>query len=356
MNIQQLFVDIIGLALWDCSFEDNQLLLSISNEDWDDMYELSRGQGLSAVFYDGLGKISGKPAVCKKMIKEKGPMSIVQSELRWQRQYQMLITISEVYRQHGIRTLLLKGLGLSLYYPIPHHRECNDIDIYLFGQYEEGNRLAENLLGAKVEKFDMKEDHFFVDGCSFDNHIHFLWPGIDINRELDLYLKSLLQQEGLSRFPNSCILLPPPEFNYLFLISHSYGHFMREGMCLRQMTDIACFLNVEGKKMAWEDINDKLQSFRLNKFSDAILSFIEYYFGLSFAYKPSSDTQLLERMMKDILSHSHAVVYHKSKLEAMVYLAKTAWNHRWCYDAFYDGGFKRYVLDKINNKIIKLCK
>jgi hypothetical protein len=37
-------------------------------------------------------------------------------------------------------------------------------------------------------------------------------------------------------------------------------------------------------------------------------------------------------------------------------LAKTALNNRWRYDAFYAGGFMRFILDKIINKIIKLCK
>ena len=355
MDPSKIFIDIINLALWDRSFKEGQLL-PLSEDEWKTLFGVAQQQALSAIFIDGLDKLGNIPSNCRNLLEKVAVVTVIGSEQRWQKQYQIVKKIAEAYHQHEIRTLLLKGLGLSLCYPNPQYRECNDIDIYLFGKYEEGNRLAESLFGAKVEKFDMKEDHFFVDGCSFDNHIHLLWPGTDINRELDLYLKSLLQSKELIPYADTYILLPPPEFNFMFLMSHSYGHFMREGMALRQMTDIACFLRSYEKELDWDIINDKLSRYHLRKFSDAILSFIDHYFGLSFGYNTTADTHLLERMLNDILTHSHAVVYHKSKLEARVYLAKTALTNRWRYDAFYEGGFKQYVLDKFINKVSKLIK
>lgn len=349
----QIFIDIIKLSLWDNSF-DEVPLASLSEDDWNELFTIAQLQGLAAVFIAGLDKLSHKSPTCKAFIEEYGVITIIGSERRWQRQHNTAKKISDAFQANGISTLLLKGLGLSLCYPNSQYRECNDIDIYLFGKYEEGNQLAEQLFNAKVDKFTKKEDHVFLDGFTIDNHICFIWPVTDNDREFDQYLKGLLRKEELSQFPDTCILLPPPDFNYLFLMSHSFGHFMREGMALRQMTDIACFLKSNEKYLDWEVINDKLNRYHLRKFSDAILSFIEHYFGLSFAYKPTSDTQLLERMMKDILTHSHAVFYPKSKLEARVYLAKTALTYRWRYDAFYEGGFIRYVLDKFMNKVSKL--
>lgn len=351
----RIFINVINLSLWDKSFDESPLS-SLSKGDWEELFTIAQLQGLAAVFIAGLDRLNHQSTACKTFIEEYGVITIIGSERRWQRQFNTLKKISDAFQDNGVSTLLLKGLGLSLCYPNPQYRASNDIDVYLFGKYEEGNQLAEKLFSAEVDKFTKKEDHIFLDDFTIDNHICFLWPGTDGNREFDQYLKGLLQPKELSKFPDSCILLPPPGFNYLFLTSHSYGHFMREGMTLRQMTDIACFLKSYEKDLNWDVINDKLNEYHLRKFSDAILSFIEYYFGLSFAYKPTSDTQLLERIMKDILSHSHAVVYHKSKLEARVYLAKTALNNRWRYDAFYAGGFMRFILDKIINKIIKLCK
>lgn len=349
----QIFIDIIKLSLWDKSFDEAPLAL-LSEDDWKNLFAIAQLQGLAAVFIAGLDKLSHQSPTCKAFIEEYGVITIIGSERRWQRQLNTAKKISDAFQKNGISTLLLKGLGLSLCYPNPQYRECNDIDIYLFGKYEEGNQLAEQLFDAEVDKFTKKEDHIFLDGFTIDNHICFLWPVSDNDREFDRYLKGLLQPKELPQFPDSCILLPPPEFNYLFLMSHSYVHFLREGMALRQMTDIACFLKSNEKDLDWDEINDKLNRYHLRKFSDAILSFIECYFGLSFVYKPTSDTQLLERMMKDILSHSHAVAYHDSKWEARVYMAKILWNSHWRYDAFYEGGTKRFIVDKFIRKVSKL--
>ena len=353
IDSSQFFIGIINLALWNRAF-DEKPLSSLLYDDWKSMFEVAQLQGLSAVFIDGIDKLSNKTPACRAFLEEYGAVTIIGSERRWQRQAETAKRMSGVFQENGIQTLLLKGLGLSLCYPNPLYRECNDIDIYLFGKYEEGNQLAEQLLGAKVDKFTRKEDHIFLDGFTFDNHIHFLHPETDNDREFDLYLKSLLQPNELSVFPDSCLLLPPPEFDYLFLMSHAYVHFLREGLALRQMTDIACFLKVYEKDLDWAVINDQLHKFHLKKFSDTILSFIKHYFGLSFGNSINTDTQLLERMMNDILTHSHAVVYHDSKLEARVYMAKLLWNSHWRYDAFYKGGTMRFVLDKFIRKIKKI--
>lgn len=356
MYLQQVFVNIIKLSLWGCPIDNSQLLASLSEEDWKSLYEVAQLQGLAAIFIDGLDKIKPQPPGSRRFLEDLGPVTIVESEVRWLSQLEIAKKVSDVYQKNGISTLLLKGLGLSLCYPNPKLRECNDIDIYLFGQYEEGNRLVEQELGASVEKFDLKEDHFVIDGFSFDNHICFRWPGNDTDREFDQYLKDLLKQNELSRFPDSNILLPPPEFNLLFLLSHSYGHFMREGMSLRQMTDIACFMNRYWAEINRDKVGSILQKYQLKRFAHAIFSFINCYFGLSFGYQESVDDKLLKRMYSYIFDNNHAVVYHQSKLAKRVYLAKTAWKNRWCYDAFYEGGFKQFVKDWFLRKCTRMVK
>ena len=42
-----------------------------------------------------------------------------------------LLAIVQELRKHGIDPVLLKGQGISKYYPIPELRQCGDIDIYV---------------------------------------------------------------------------------------------------------------------------------------------------------------------------------------------------------------------------------
>lgn len=61
--------------------------------------------------------------------------------------------MAAVFAENGIRLLLLKGLGLSRNYPVPAHRECGDIDIYLFGASDEGDRLLLQMGAQPISTF-----------------------------------------------------------------------------------------------------------------------------------------------------------------------------------------------------------
>ena len=346
MTYQDILLSIIKLALWNIPF-DEKSLESLLEEDWRLLYQMSISQGLEAIFTDGVDKLTEKSPVCKQILIEEGIQSIILAEGRWLGQMQVATTLADTFAKYDVKMLLIKGIGLSLYYPTPKHRECGDIDIYLFGKYEDGNRIASKYLGAKVEKFSKKEDHIYLGDFAIDNHINFLWSGNDKNLELDSYLKGLLVSDNLSYIQETKIFLPPINFHLLFLLVHSYSHFMREGIPLRQMTDLACFLNQNESNINWEESIFIIKKYYLKTFFDVVIAFIVYYFGLRLRYKPQVEESLLEHFKVDILGCSHTIVYHRSRLVSKFYIAKNAWDNKWRYDVFYEGGFFRFVLNSL---------
>lgn len=344
MTLQDVLFTIVRFSLWGERF-DEEVLTSFSEDDWRKLYILTNKQGLSAIFADGIGKLTQKSAVCMQLLLEEGIPAIIQAENRWEEQLKVTTKLANTLEKNGVRMLLVKGIGLSLCYPEPKHRESGDIDIYLFGDYEKGNRLAEKKHGAVVEKFSKKEDHIVIEDYQFDNHICFVWPANRKKAELDAYLKGLLENVELPRLADTSIFLPPANFNLLFLLSHSYSHFMREGMPLRQMTDMACFLKKFESELDWDESMEVLCRFQLKKFADSFFAFIAEYFGIEFSYKPVVTKQTLELMKNDIMDGEHTMVYPNSRLVSKIYIAKNAWQNRWRYDAFYEGGFLRFGID-----------
>lgn len=321
-------------------------------QDWEYLFHMIQRQGLAAVVLDALEQLPVELRPEKTLLRE-WRVKCISSEVRWQKQLMTAAKTAEVLKQHGIRTLLLKGLGISLLYPVPKHRECGDIDIYLFGQYEEGNKLASEVLKAKIDKFNKKEDHLVIDGVAIDNHINFVWIGSKQDLSFNQYLKDLLAGAQMECFPETSLLLPPAEFNYLFMLRHSYEHFIGEGMPLRQMTDLACLLDKKGHLLNWNNLNGVLSSAGLQNFSDTIRSFISNYFGIGES-PVCSDEKLLRQVQDDILNHGHQVVYHDSWLGHKKYIIQTLWKNRWKINAFYDGGFKAYIINKIAANITKI--
>lgn len=76
-----------------------------------------------------------------------------EQEKRYRRQQKKAAKMAAAFAENGIRMLVLKGLGLSRDYPVPAHRECGDIDIYLFGASDEGDRLLLQMGAQPISTF-----------------------------------------------------------------------------------------------------------------------------------------------------------------------------------------------------------
>ena len=99
---------------------------------------------------------------------------VVPLERFYQNHLKTIDALSRFYRQNGIKMMLLKGYGLSLYWPKPNHRPAGDMDIYLGEAWQEADKLVSEKLGIKVD--DGHEHHtcFFFQGTSVENHYDFV--------------------------------------------------------------------------------------------------------------------------------------------------------------------------------------
>jgi len=62
-------------------------------------------------------------------------------EKKYDRHLLAIDKLASFYKQNGIRMMLLKGFGLSQYWPKPKHRPSGDMDIYLFGNCKKADNL-----------------------------------------------------------------------------------------------------------------------------------------------------------------------------------------------------------------------
>ena len=121
---------------------------------WDKLYALARKQGVLAVAFDGLVKIFEADKEFAKAFPQSLKLQWINAAFHIENRYDYSKTvcsdIADKWAEHGIKTLCLKGLAFSTYYPVPNHRECGDFDCYLYDDYDKGNAIAKEL-GAKVD-------------------------------------------------------------------------------------------------------------------------------------------------------------------------------------------------------------
>lgn len=70
--------------------------------------------------------------------------------------------------------IVLKGYGLAQNYPIPCHRPCGDVDIYLFGEQEKADKLLQEKFGITIDKTHHHHTVFRFKNETEENHYDFL--------------------------------------------------------------------------------------------------------------------------------------------------------------------------------------
>lgn len=186
--------------------------------------------------------------------------------------------------------------------PLPEHRECGDIDIYLYGQSDKGDRVLHEI-GAHLY-FDVpKHSEYVWDGVLIENHRTILNVRRNrTERELNAVLVRLLEKEGTHGLAPG-IQAPRATFNAIFLIRHAAVHFQKEGIVLRHLCDWACFLTRH-----WDEIDHALfrtamEDYRMDRFADLMTAAAVEYLGAEVP-GPECEAGMLGRFMEEVLTLS----------------------------------------------------
>lgn len=215
--------------------------------DWTRLIHIANTQGVAAIAFDGLQKLTEattyEPHGLGKMEKLKWFAASQSIERSHERQLTSASELSRLWHTNGIRTLVLKGFAFASYYPLPCHRPASDMDCYLCGRYEAGNKVVE-LLGIRVDREDYRHSTFMFKDVYVENHkICTTVRGLPQRKRFEASLRSLLENEKTQFIGNSFLEKPCDRFNALYFLQHAHRHFLREGITLRHICDWAMIIN-----------------------------------------------------------------------------------------------------------------
>lgn len=282
---------------------------SLSENDWMSIYQMSAKQGVLAIVYDAITPILH---YLPRSLKIQWALGVLQIEKRYAKQLSNSKELSKIYEQAGISVVVLKGLALSVYYPMPNHREFGDFDCFLFDRYDDGNSIAiEN--GATFLGADYKHSHLNYKGIMIENH-RYCTPirGGKNNKKFEAYLQSQLWEMPRKYLEDSNIILPSPTFNALFFIKHSFTHFLYEGINLRHLLDWAFLLQSEQDNIDWKEFYRWCNIMHLTGFANTLNAIIKHYFQVEIHNRDiAEDSTYMGRMMHSIIYEGDGV-YNKA--------------------------------------------
>ena len=153
--------------------DDASLFEGTDAAQWREIYDLSSVQGVLAQAWDGM-QLLPEAMRPPRALRLQWAVNVERIEKVYRRQERAIARLAAFYREHAIPMMLLKGYGLSLFYPVPEHRPCGDIDIWLFGRQPEADKLVAREWGVPVDVHKEHHTTFDVDGIMVENHYDFV--------------------------------------------------------------------------------------------------------------------------------------------------------------------------------------
>ncbi len=245
--------------------------------DWDVLMDMSAEQNVLAWVWDGICKLP-KEIQPPRQQRINWGLSAQEVWNTYEHQRMVLKDIVKVCAHNNIRLLLLKGMGLSQMYPKPESRMSSDIDIFLFGDYEKGNKVLANnsfYVGGKHSVFNYS-------GVTIENHQNFFIHGTKLQKRVDNYLflsteESVLTEEGYYVLPVMAGLV--------HLLVHSLVHLNNplERITIRNIVDFAYYIFKHKHQLDPEECGEVMRELGLEKSFDLLLQLSEWTLGLDYS-------------------------------------------------------------------------
>ncbi len=264
--------------------------------DWAMMYRMAQVQTLTGVLYDGICRLPGHqlppPAILDewKALAEK----IARVHETHMKRTEELEAILERIGLHGC---LLKGTALSRLYPVPEHRMCGDIDIWVKGKHRS---ILEAVEDAGYDTWgilyqECKAEIF--DDTVVEVHFH---PSKMYNPWRNARLQRIL--EALSPIRDDAALtLPDARFNAVFCMAHMYRHYLEGGLGMRQMMDYYYVLRTLDPADRAPVLAD-LKRLGMGRFTAAMMMSLRFNFLLEDEYLLCEpDSKLGRKLVEDTI-------------------------------------------------------
>ena len=323
--------------------EDAVLFSGLETVSWQELYAFARKQGVLAIAFDGLLKLFEQNAEFAKSfpqpLKLQWINAVFSIERRYDHSLEVCAELAEKWAENNIRTLCLKGLAFSAYYPVSNHRECGDFDCYLFDDYAKGNAIAREL-GAKVDESMYKHSEMIIRKVMVENHrfIVAVRGGRKV-KQLHHLLDDIARNDVREPLFGTKILSPSPMFNALFLNHHALTHFLSEGIRLRHILDWALFLRSEQEHLDWDRFYALCEEYGMRAFVDCMTAMAVEVCGVAVVDKVVATTPHAECVLDSVL-HDDSAVFSQNvgAWRKRMLLVRNLLASRWKYEAFADKG------------------
>jgi len=182
-----------------------------------------------------------------------------------------IVKVFTFLKENHFTPILFKGQGNATFYPNPQLRQCGDIDVYIGRKdYKRAcdcvmARLHQQAIQAETGE---SRKHFHISTDTRDVELHKV-AEVQANPLLHQRYLRLTEKWLTPALADSVqlggmeIMIPPLQFNVVFVFNHTWHHFLKGGIGLRQICDLSMILHHACGKINLEELQNNLKSLHL---------------------------------------------------------------------------------------------
>ena len=336
--------------------------IGASHPDWAKIYRMAAQQGVAAIAWDGVQRYLRERNITSEQGIDKGTklqwaLAVEQTEKRYAKQVKAIVKLADIYAEHGIKILILKGYGLSLMYPVPEHRRCSDVDIWLFGEQQRADDILRKELGINIDEGRHHHTVFFVDGVMIENHYDFLnIHSHHSNRDIEARLRELTAEPESITIEGRTLYRPNANCHALFLLRHAASHFAAVEIVLRHIIDWAMFVKHNHASIDWPWLREVCRKHNMELFLDAMNGLTMELCDIDATHLPDTTRRpdLERRILNDILTPTFTVPQPQGGLiKIMWYKLRRWWANRWKHKIVYRDSLVRTFFTQMFSHLAK---
>lgn len=276
---------------------------NLSDQEWAGLLRFAQQHNVLPLLCDGI--VTHRSQIPPQIFSQFIGLTIL-AEDKYAHRIEVIKTIANTLAFHDIPLMILKGYGISLYYPQPSHRTFSDIDLYNFGQIKKADDIISKALNIAIDDDVHHHTKYVYQGVLIENHYDFVNTSAHrSNVRFERILKTEAEKGCKTHqiADGYTIELPSPMFNALFLMRHMAAHYAAERVSVRHLCDWKQFVEAEGNNIDWQRVQTIYKQFNMNRFADAISAICIDHLGLNAELVPyiQRDIKLEKRILNDIL-------------------------------------------------------
>lgn len=241
--------------------------ISITGEArWNSVFQVAVSQSVWGLVADAVNRMDADSQPPLETLRRLNYM-LSRNRLTHARLNDTLVKAVAMFNQGGVHPILLKGQGVATYYHDSTLRQCGDIDLYIgMADYRKACLLAKTWGEDEERTESEKHYHFAHNGVSVELHrIAEVLPNSRQDKLFQRWTNGMLTPEKCRTllFGDTKVMVPPSDFEVLYIFNHAYHHFLSGGVGLRQLCDWGLALHTFKDGIDREALEKRLKDFGL---------------------------------------------------------------------------------------------